>query len=293
MKLKNENVNAITYKFCKKPFLKSKDYAVSKEDFVLKIDKNLELLKTCPQPSQENISRYYESDDYISHTDGNRNFFEKAYQYVKRINLKKKLDIINYWNIEQGKILDFGAGTGDFMLFAKNHGWKTFCIETSAKAIELGKNKGLCYADKLEDFEDHFFDVITLWHVLEHVPEVDQTIDLLKSKLKPDGTLIIAVPNFKSFDAKFYGAFWAAYDLPRHFWHFSRKAIHTIFENHQMKIIKTYPMLFDSFYVSILSEKHKTQHKNLLKGFITGCISNFKALKTKEYSSIIYVIKNH
>jgi 2-polyprenyl-3-methyl-5-hydroxy-6-metoxy-1,4-benzoquinol methylase len=273
--------------------LKSTDFAVSGEDFVLKIEKNLDLLKTCPQPSAENISKYYESEDYISHTDGKRNFFEKIYQYIKKINLKRKLDLINYWNIEQGKILDFGAGTGDFMLYAKNHGWKTFCLETSQKAMELGKNKGLCYANNVEDFEDHFFDVITMWHVLEHVPDFDETIDLLKSKLKPDGTLIVAVPNFKSFDAKFYGKFWAAYDLPRHLWHFSRKAIHSIFENHQMKIIKTYPMLFDSFYVSILSEKYKTNHNRFLNGFITGCISNFKAIKTKEYSSIIYIIKNH
>lgn len=286
-------MNKVNYKFSKKSFLKSTDFAVSGEDFVLKIEKNFDLLKTCPQPSTENLSRYYESEDYISHTDSKRNFFEKIYQYVKKINLKRKLDLINYWNIEQGKILDFGAGTGDFMQYAKNHGWKTFCLETSQKATELGKNKGLCYANSIDDFEDHFFDVITLWHVLEHVPDFDETIHLLKTKLKPDGTLIVAVPNFKSFDAKFYGKFWAAYDLPRHLWHFSRKAIHSIFENHQMKIIKTYPMIFDSFYVSILSEKYKTKSKRFLNGFITGCISNFKALKTKEYSSIIYVIKNH
>lgn len=286
-------MNTLNYNFRKKPYLKSKDFSVTNEDFVLKIDVDLDLLKTSPQPNIKNISKYYESDDYISHTDGKRNFFEKVYQFTKKINLKKKLDLINYWNIEQGKILDFGAGTGDFMLFAKNNGWKTFCLETSQKAMDLGKNKGLCYANNIEDFEDNFFDVITLWHVLEHVQDFDATIDTLKAKLKPDGTLIIAVPNFKSFDAKFYGKFWAAYDLPRHYWHFSRKAFNSIFESHQMKIIKTFPMWFDSIYVSILSEKYKNKANIFLKGFIIGCLSNFKAIKTKEFSSIIYVIKNH
>lgn len=286
-------MNPINYKFAKKSYLKSKDFAVSGEEFSLKIDKSIDLLKTCPQPSAENISKYYDSDDYISHTDGHRNWFEKIYQFIKKINLQKKLKLINYWNIEEGKILDFGAGTGEFMLFAKNHGWKTFCLETNIKATELGKNKGLCYANSIEDFEDHFFDVITLWHVLEHVPNFDETIHILKHKLKPDGTLIVAVPNFKSYDAQFYGQFWAAYDLPRHYWHFSRKSIDCIFENHHMKILKTYPMVFDSFYVSLLSEQYKNKNKSLIKGFINGCISNFKAIKTKEYSSIIYIIKNH
>ena len=220
-------------------------------------------------------------------------YLKKFINSLKKLILKKKLDIINYWNIKQGKILDFGAGTGDFMLYAKQHGWKTFCLETNLKASELGRNKGLCYANSLEDFEDNFFDVITLWHVLEHVPNFDETINSLKSKLKPDGTLVIAVPNFKSFDAKYYGPFWAAYDLPRHYWHFSRKAINSIFESHQMKIIKTYPMIYDSFYVSLLSEKYKNQYKNYFMAMINGCISNFKAIKTKEYSSITYIIKNH
>uniref|UniRef100_UPI00404B0252 class I SAM-dependent methyltransferase n=1 Tax=Flavobacterium sp. TaxID=239 RepID=UPI00404B0252 len=286
-------MNPINYKFSKKSYLRSKDFAVSGEDFALKIDKSIDLLKTCPQPSVDNISKYYDSDDYISHTDGHRNWFEKIYQFIKKINLQKKLKLINYWNIEEGKILDFGAGTGEFMLFAKNHGWKTFCLETNVKATELGKNKGLCYANSIEDFEDHFFDVITLWHVLEHVPNFDETIEILKHKLKPDGTLIVAVPNFKSYDAQFYGKFWAAYDLPRHYWHFSRKSIDSIFEYHHMKILKTYPMIFDSFYVSLLSEQYKNKKKSLLKGFVNGCISNFKAVKTKEYSSIIYIIKNH
>ena len=135
--------------------------------------------------------------------------------------------------------------------------------------------------------------MITLWHVLEHLPDLDHQIQLLKSKLEKEGTLIVAVPNFKSYDANYYKQFWAAYDVPRHLWHFSKTAIERIFAKHQMTVVKTKPMLFDAFYVSLLSEKYKSGCQNLIGAFYRGLRSNVSAMRTKEHSSIIYIIKNH
>jgi 2-polyprenyl-3-methyl-5-hydroxy-6-metoxy-1,4-benzoquinol methylase len=276
----------------KKHFLTVKDYSVSKETFDLYHDEELDMLITSPQPSLDNLGKYYESVDYISHTDSKRSLFEKAYHFVKSIALKNKLDLINSLQPDKGRILDIGAGTGDFLSVAKQNGWQTIGVEPSDKAKAIAKNKGVSFVEKTTELENQSFDVISMWHVLEHVPNLDEQIKELKRLLKPNGTLIIAVPNFKSFDAKHYGKFWAAYDVPIHFWHFSKKAIQSLFQKEKMKLVKVLPMKFDSFYVALLSEKYKTGKMNFIKAFFVGLQSNWKAKKNLEYSSHIYIIKN-
>ncbi|KAF2514107.1 class I SAM-dependent methyltransferase [Flavobacterium zhairuonense] len=276
----------------KKHFLTVKDHSVSKEIFDLYYDENLDMLITSPQPDLENLGRYYESEDYISHTDNKRSVFEKAYHFVKSIALKNKLNLINSEQSQKGKILDIGAGTGDFVLTAKNDGWNVIGIEPSDRAKNIAKQKGISFVEETASLENNSFDVITMWHVLEHVPNLENQIQELKRLLKPTGTLIVAVPNFKSFDAKHYGEFWAAFDVPIHFWHFSKKAIQLLFEKVDMKLEKVLPMKFDSFYVSLLSEKYKTGKMNFITAFFVGLKSNLKASSTKEYSSHIYVLKN-
>jgi 2-polyprenyl-3-methyl-5-hydroxy-6-metoxy-1,4-benzoquinol methylase len=276
----------------KKHFLTVKDYSVSKETFELYHDEELDMLITSPQPSLENLGKYYESVDYISHTDSKRSLFEKAYHFVKSIALKNKLNLINSLQPNQGRILDIGAGTGDFLSVAKQNGWQAIGVEPSDKAKGIAKNKGISFVEETSILEIHSFDVITMWHVLEHVPNLDNQIKELKRLLKPDGTLIIAVPNFKSFDAKHYGKFWAAYDVPIHFWHFSKTAIKLLFEKEEMKLEKVLPMKFDSFYVSLLSEKYKSGKMNFIKAFFIGLQSNWSAKRDFEYSSHIYIIKN-
>lgn len=276
----------------KKHFLSVKDHSVSKETFDLYHDEALDMLITFPQPSLDNLGKYYESVDYISHTDSKRSLFEKGYHFVKGIALKNKLNLINSQQPAKGRILDIGAGTGDFLFAAKTDGWETVGVEPSEKAKNIAKNKGVSFVEETTDIENNFFDVITMWHVLEHVPNLDSQIKELKRLLKPEGTLIIAVPNFKSFDAKYYGAFWAAYDVPIHFWHFSKKAIKVLFENERMLLKKTLPMKFDSFYVSLLSEKYKYGKMNFVRAFFIGLKSNWKAKEDFEYSSHIYVFQN-
>ncbi|WP_163409419.1 class I SAM-dependent methyltransferase [Flavobacterium ajazii] len=276
----------------KKHFLTVKDHSVSKEIFDLYYDEELDMLITSPQPELQNLGKYYESEDYISHTDNKRSLFEKAYHFVKNIALQNKLNLINAEQPQKGKLLDIGAGTGDFLLTAKNNGWETIGVEPSERAKNSAKQKGISFVEEISALENNSLDVITMWHVLEHVPNLEHQIQELKRLLKPTGTLIVAVPNYKSFDANHYQTFWAAYDVPIHFWHFSKKSIQLLFEKVDMKLEKILPMKFDSFYVSLLSEKYKTGKMNYIKAFFIGLKSNLKASGTKEYSSHIYVIKN-
>lgn len=273
-------------------FIRVQDYSVSKESFDLLLDEELQLLKTHPQPSLDALPSYYESEDYISHTDGNRSLFEKLYHIIKRKAIRDKVKLISQLHPQKGTLLDIGAGTGDFLSEAKNQNWQITGIEPNDKAKAIAVSKGVCFAASLETLENHTFDVITMWHVLEHVPDLEKQIQELKRLLKPSGTLIIAVPNFKSFDAQHYGKFWAAYDVPRHLWHFSKISIEKLFLSEKMQLIKVLPMVFDSFYVSLLSEKYKTGKMNFINGFLIGLRSNLKAKQNFEFSSHIYIIKN-
>jgi len=273
-------------------YIKVKDYSVSGEEFQLLLDEELQLLKTYPQPAPEKLGSYYESDDYISHTDGKRSLFEKLYHTVKQKALRDKIKLIEGFQPTKGKILDIGAGTGDFLVMAKKNGWNIVGLEPSLKAKAIAQSKGVILLDKLSQMANHSADVITMWHVLEHVPDVEVHIAELKRIIKPEGTIIIAVPNYRSYDAQYYGKFWAAYDVPRHLWHFSKTSIKLLFEKQDMELIKILPMKFDSFYVSLLSEKYKNGKMNFVKGFFTGLRSNIKAQRNFEYSSHIYVIKH-
>jgi 2-polyprenyl-3-methyl-5-hydroxy-6-metoxy-1,4-benzoquinol methylase len=279
-------------------FLTCKDYTVSNKKFDLLYDGKLDMLETFPQPKAEELSGYYESDEYISHTDSKETVVDKLYQIVKKHALSNKLKLINSFKTADKNLLDVGCGTGDFLLVCKNNGWKVTGVEPNAKAKIAAENKlngksaSEIYPEINQINNEAQFDVITLWHVLEHVPNLEAYISILKKLLKPDGILIVAVPNFKSYDANHYKQFWAAFDVPRHLWHFSKKSIHLLFEKHEMSIVKILPMWFDSFYVSLLSEKYKNGKGNFLKAFYIGFISNIKAIGTKEHSSLIYLLKN-
>ena len=273
-------------------FLKVKDHSISKETFHLYRDEEMDLVYTYPQPIPEKLPQYYESEDYISHTDGKRSLFEKGYQLIKNVALKNKLELINSSQKAKGSLLDIGAGTGDFLCLAQKKGWKTIGVEPNAKAKEIAVAKGVSFIEDTSRLEEHTFDVITMWHVLEHVPDIEKQILELKRLLKPTGTLFVAVPNFNSYDAKYYDVFWAAYDVPRHLWHFSKKAIKILFERETLHLIKVLPMPFDAFSVALLSEKYKQGKMNFIRAFIVGLQSNWKAKQTKEFSSHIYIFKN-
>ncbi len=271
------------------PYLVCKDYTVSHEEYQVMFNKEFDMLVTIPVP--KNISDYYKSEDYISHTDSKKSLFDKVYQAVKNITLKRKLKLINSFNTKSKKVLDVGAGTGDFLKVCKTNSWEIFGSEPDSGARNIAAKKSVNLEKDLSKFQNHQFDVITLWHVLEHVENLQEYITTLKRLLTQNGRLIIAVPNFKSYDAIKYKEFWAAFDVPRHLWHFSKTSISKLFSYENMKVEKILPMKFDAYYVALLSEKYKHKKSKPFSAFINGFKSNFKAKSTKEYSSLIYVLK--
>jgi len=273
----------------KKIHLTTKDYLITKEEFSLEIDNNYDMLITKPQP--KNLDKYYQTINYISHTDQAKTFIDKIYQTVKKYTLTKKIKLLNEYSKNGKSILDIGCGTGEFLALTKNQNWTSFGIEPNENARRKAKLKNIDATANFEELNQQKFNVITLWHVLEHLPDLPNQINKITNLLETKGTLIIAVPNFKSYDAKYYKEHWAAYDTPRHLWHFSQQSIINLFKEKKFKVIKTIPMKFDSYYVSLLSEKYKNGKQNYLKAIYRGWLSNYKAKRTTEYSSLIYVLK--
>ena len=271
-----------------------KDHSASKETFTIVNCNDCDFTFINPRPEDENIGKYYLSENYISHTNSKKTLFEKLYQIVRKIAIKQKLSLLNKFSNSKTH-LDIGCGTGEFLKACKDVGYKTKGIEPSDIArnqatehfgLDVSKNTDL------SQFEDKEFETISMWHVLEHVSELNDTVKHFARILKEEGIVIIAVPNLKSWDANYYKEYWAAWDAPIHFWHFSKNSITKLFEKYGFTLIKTKPMLFDSFYVSVLSEEYKTGKKNLVKGFLIGLISNFIGICTKKgCSSTIYVFK--
>ena len=279
-----------------KPYLNCKDHTVSGEYFGIMFNKEFEMLVTQPVP--KNLSDYYKSEDYISHTDSKKRLLDKVYQAVKKITLRRKLILINEclrvqnsFSRPEKNVLDLGAGTGDFLKICKSNSWNTFGIEPDERARANAANKGIVLQEDLSSFKNQKFEIITLWHVLEHVENLSEYILNVKNMLSDYGRLIVAVPNFKSDDANYYKEFWAAFDVPRHLWHFSQEAIHQLFLSENMLVEKTIPMKFDSYYVSLLSEKYKKGKTNVINALFRGFISNWRARTSSEYSSLIYVLK--
>ena len=266
-----------------------KDYTVSGE--VYQIQKNIEFDMLVTNPVPKNLADYYKSENYISHTDSKKSLLDKVYQAVKNITLKRKLKLINSFQTSSKNILDVGAGTGDFLKVCQDNSWNVFGTEPDLGARTIALKKGVILKEELSKIAHIKFDVITLWHVLEHVENLQEYISTLKNLLSDSGKLIIAVPNYKSYDANYYKEFWAAFDVPRHLWHFSQTSISKLFLTVNLKVEKILPMKFDAYYVSLLSEKYKSQKKKPIAAFYRGFLSNFKARRTNEYSSLIYVLK--
>lgn len=269
-------------------YITTKDFLVSGEEFHLQQDRDKELLITSPQP--HNLSPYYKSEDYISHTDNNRGFIASIYQRIKKYSTSKKVRLFDKYAGQNKTILDIGAGTGDLLIRAKQKGYEVAGVDPNSFARKKAFNKGIEIKEELNF--NRKFQLISLWHVIEHLPNPSAEVKRIKECLEEQGTLFVAAPNYKSYDAIYYKEYWAAYDVPRHLWHFSKNSMRQLFEKHNMEIIDIKPMIFDAFYISILSEKYKTGKSNFVKAILIGMVSNLKASLNGEYSSLLYVIKN-
>ena len=270
------------------------DYSTTKEDFTIVSCNSCDFTFTNPRPTDENLGKYYLSDKYISHINTSKGLFENLYQIVRKYAIVQKLKLLVSFS-ESKNHLDIGCGTGEFLNACKNAGFRTKGVEPSELARKQAiKNYNLDIYENtdLSQFENSSFHTITMWHVLEHVPNLNETIENFSRILEKNGSVIIAVPNLKSWDAEYYKEYWAAWDVPIHLWHFSKESIEALFKKWNFKLVKTKPMLFDSFYVALLSEEYKFGRKNLFKGFIIGFISNILGILSKRgCSSTIYVFQ--
>ena len=275
-------------------FLKVKDHTVSGENFNLLKCRVCGFVYTQDPPDKNQIGRYYQSAAYISHTDSKKGIFDNIYQLIRSFALNGKRKLIEkVLQRKQGKILDYGCGTGAFLKEMSTSGWEVSGIEPDPGAREkAATSTGVSIGDtpSIDQLAVDSFDVITLWHVLEHVHELEPTVNRFHQLIKSNGILLIAVPNHLSFDATHYSAFWAAYDVPRHLYHFTPQSIDFLLSKFGFKKLAIKPMWFDSFYVSLLSEKYKYGKMNPFSAIAVGLFSNLKALLNHgTCSSQIYI----
>ena len=272
-----------------------KDYTVSGELFTIMSCENCTLRFTQDIPAEDAIAPYYKAESYVSHTDTKKGLINKLYHWVRRRTLARKRKLVRrYTGLEKGSLLDVGCGTGAFVYEMQRHGWQAAGIEPDSGAREAAKKLyGLTVntPDEFWQLPPASADAISLWHVLEHVHALHAYIEQLKKIIRPGGKIIIAVPNHTAKDAAVYGFHWAAYDVPRHLYHFSPGSIEVLMQQHGLRVAAYRPMWYDSFYISLLSSKYKTGKMKWLPALWNGLRSNLAAWgNTKKCSSVIYII---
>jgi len=276
------------------PKLDCIDHSTSKETFIIVSCETCDFAFTNPRPKDDSLGEYYKSDMYISHTNDTKGLFNWMYQTVRKYAIGTKVNLLKKTSQKKNH-LDIGCGTGEFLNACQEAGYNTKGIEPSEiarKQAIINFNLSVSENTNLDQFKKGEFDSISMWHVLEHIPNLNKTIKGFSQILSENGKVIIAVPNHKSWDANHYKEFWAAWDAPIHLWHFSKDSIEKLFNKHNFKLKKSKPMLFDSFYVALLSEEFKTGKKKFINGFAIGLISNIVGIFTKRgCSSTIYVFE--
>lgn len=275
-----------------------KDYTVSQSDFEIINCNSCTVRLTQSVPDAAGIGTYYKSENYISHTNTNKGLVNKLYGFVRNYTLQGKKKLVQRATGKQAAaLLDVGSGVGSFANIMQQHQWHVTALEPDGdarnKAHEL-YNLQLQPSEQLFSLADNSFDAITLWHVLEHVHDLEKYLQTFNRLLTANGALIIAVPNYTSYDAVAYGKYWAAYDVPRHLYHFSPHSMKILMQRYGFYVEKMKPMWFDSFYVSLLSNRYKYGRFRYLKAAAIGLWSNIKAITNSEKcSSVIYVIKKN
>ena len=275
------------------------DYTYSQRLFSLVKCSSCTLVFTNPRPDESSIAKYYDNPDYVSHTDTKKGVLFTIYSLVKTRALKQKRKLLER-KTDGRTVLDYGAGTGDFSAELANNGWSVSSYEPdpTARAKINKKSAKISLTDSINSLETNSYSCVTLWHVLEHVHQLKETILSFHNLLEGNGKLVIAVPNYHSYDAEYYQEHWAAYDVPRHLYHFDFKSMKTLVENQGFKLNEIKPMWFDSTYVSLLSEKNQNGASTVqtligwVRASIIGLLSNISAIREpKRCSSIIYIFE--
>ncbi|MBI2968976.1 MAG: class I SAM-dependent methyltransferase [Bacteroidetes bacterium] len=275
-------------------FLETLDFTLSRNPYKIVQCTECGFKFTNPRPDAAEISRFYTSEEYISHSGTRKGIINFLYHYVRNITLDHKVNLVKKTaGSEDIQILDYGCGTGDFLNRCRHKGWKVTGIEPEKKAVEYARKKfdlDVRGCENLNSLQEGCFDVVTLWHVLEHLHRLDETAIHLIRILKPGGFIVLALPNCNSRDARYYGTYWAAWDVPRHLYHFTPADVNRFAGKYRLHLTDTLPMYFDSFYVSMLSEKYL--QGNILSGVLQGLLSNVSAFfRPGTYSSQIYIMR--
>lgn len=276
------------------PHLICQDFTTSGELFHVEQCEGCSLRFTNPRPSQEEAGQYYKSTSYISHRSAANGIMDRIYLTIRHFTIDWKYRLIKPY-VYNKPILDFGCGTGAFLQHCRNKGIETFGIEPSEEARNISTRQELNVSDSLTSLTQNSFDVITLWHVLEHVYNLTDTVHRLKTMLSENGTIFIAVPNWQSPDSTHYQETWAGYDVPRHVWHFSKESMTRLLQASGLKVKEIIPMKLDSYYVSLLSEKYcaggNLSVLNMARAIVEGLRSNQKARRNTNHSSLIYIVQ--
>lgn len=277
-------------------FLTCKDHYATGESFELVRCSGCGFVRTQDFPDEAEIGRYYESADYVSHTDTRRGLMNKVYHAVRRLMLARKADMVEGLVAPKSgrRLLDIGCGTGYFLSTMKERGWQTLGVEKSRLAREAGQaHFALNVLSDIREVSDgERFDVITLWHVMEHLQDLKMVFGRLRTLLADGGALVVALPNRSSYDSAFYGADWAAYDVPRHLWHFEPATFSRLARREGFRVEKYAPMPFDAFYVGMLSERYAGHKLSFVRGMWRGTVALAHALRDpQKSSSIIYVLR--
>jgi 2-polyprenyl-3-methyl-5-hydroxy-6-metoxy-1,4-benzoquinol methylase len=273
-----------------------KDHSVSQKSFSVAECPNCRLRFTQDAPGPDAIGAYYKAEDYISHTNTSKGLVNRIYKFVRNRTMVRKRKLVQRATGKKvGKLLDVGSGIGTFVHEMKVHGWQVQGLEPDDDARKVANQlygETLLPMNVFQQLPTATFDAITMWHVMEHVHDLSNYVDQLGAILKKEGRLFVAVPNYTSLDAKIYGACWAAYDVPRHLYHFSPESMKVLMEQHGFKIEEYRPMWYDSFYISLLSSKYKSGSTKWLGAAWTGFRSNLAALRdARKCSSVIYIIR--
>ena len=273
-------------------FLTVKDYLVSHQCFNLIRCNQCSFIFTNPRPSNQEISNFYQSEEYISHADQSGGLMDTLYFLSRNFMLQRKFKWLKKYTQDKGPVLDYGCGTGAFVKYLLGKQWTTYGVEPEDNARSIANQSNPNQVHKrLEDLPVQKFVTITLWHVLEHLHSLEEEFGKILNLLDSKGSVIIAVPNCHSLDAKYYGEYWAGFDVPRHLSHFTPSTINHLAKKHGMQVVKTLPLILDAYYISLLSEKHK--QGSLLNAFYQGLRSNLNARKNNmNYSSLVYILKH-
>jgi len=267
---------------------KIKDHFLTKESFsLIKYDKGV--LRTMPDLSEKALSKYYESEQYASHNRV-RGFLGSLYVFFSRMMLKFKFGTIKRYLKKEGLVVDFGCGNGDFVSYVSAQNKKVIGIENNKRAVEVCEKKQIKVLSSVSSVQSKI-NVITFWHSFEHLSNPEKVIKAVKKHTDKDSVVVVALPNYKSFDAKHYDRFWAAYDVPRHRFHYSKNGIKQTMKKFGFQCVKTKPMFLDAFYISMISEKYKSNKLFFIKGFVVGIISNLLGFFNSNYSSSLFVFK--